>query len=245
MTQVKLDRIEGASARRTAEGWQVERTAYVSGLSGDSDQRMAQAITASGMPALRQAHPSIGGIFVTGLDATPAGPAAAVVRITYGPPNSSQLPEMGQPPQIDVGATLSQVQTSRDASGSPLIVALGSGPEAQSQVAQVSRFVPQTTVRYSRLETGSPGDKARNYVGKVNATTFFASDPGTWMCTGITGRSHDGGTTYEVTYDFQYNPDGWQPVIQYIDPLTGRPHPDASPVTATVYASINFQNLGL
>jgi len=242
---VKLDQMEGASTRRTLEGWEAQRTAYVSGLSGDYHQRMAQAISATGIPQLRQPHPAISSIFVTSIDAKPAGVDGAIVRIEYGTGSGKHLPSPGDPAMIEVGATLSQTSTHQTASGDPLEVSLGDDSESPRQIARVTKFIPQVTVRYSRLELSSPGSKARQYVGKINSEEVFGSDAGTWMCTAITGRSNDGGETYEVTYDFQYNPEGWQPVVTYIDPTTGRPHPDAESVTAQIYESIDFANLEL
>lgn len=238
---VKIDQIDGATTRRTLDGWEVQRVAYVSGLSGDYNQRMAQAISAEGIPQLRQVHPAIASIFVTAVDARPAGPSGAVVRISYGTPSSQQLPE--EPAQIEVGATLSQTTTYETISGDPIEVTLGEGEDAPTQIARVTKLIPQVTVRYSRLEEASPGDKARLYVGKINETEVFSSSVGTWMCTAIQGRSNDGGATYEVTYDFQYNADGWQPRVVYIDPSTGRPHVEAESTVAEIYESIDFTDL--
>jgi hypothetical protein len=242
---VKMDQIEGAAARRTLEGWEAQRVAYVSGLTGNFHQRMAQAIGAEGIPSLRQAHPSMTGIFVTTIDAQPAGVDGAMVRITYSSSNGQQLPAPGEPAQIEVGATLCQTTTTQDIAGNPLTVTLGDDEDAPTQIARVTRLAPQVTVRYSRLETSSPGSKARTFVGRINSTEVFGSEEGTWMCTAITGRSHDGGETYEVSYDFQYNPDGWQPAVVYLDPATGRPHPDAEPVVASIYEAVDFTDLEL
>lgn len=242
---VKMDQLQDASCRQTADGWELQRLAFVSGLSGSYAQRMAQAMTASGIPALREAHPNLPGVLVAELQASPAGDQAAMVRITYRSPDADFLPDLEDPPQIQVGSTLSQTTTSQDATGQPIEVTIGSGANTLTQIAQVRKLIPQTTVRYTRLEEASPGDKARNYVGKINSTAVFSSNPETWMCTGIHGRSDDGGQTYLVTYDFQYNPDGWQPKAVYIDPTTGRPHPDATPIQADIYNTIDFTNLDL
>lgn len=243
--EVKMDQLDGATTRHTANGWQVQRSAYVSGLSGDYHQRMAQAINANAIPRLRSVHPEISDLFVWSLDATPAGPSAAIVQITYGTHNVHHLTGLNQPALVEVGASLSQSVTYEDADGDPLVVTLGEGEDAPTQIAQVTKLLPQTTVRYSRLENTSPGSKAKSYVGKVNASTFYASAAGTWMCTAITGRSNDGGGTYEVTYDFQYCAEGWQPHVSYTDPATGRPHPDADVVTAHIYDTTNFDALEL
>ena len=38
---------------------------------------------------------------------------------------------------------------------------------------------------------------------------------------------------------------GWQPRAVYIDPTTGRPHPDAEESAVVVYESIDFTDLEL
>lgn len=243
--EVKLDQPDGATTRHTVHGWRVQRSAYVTGLSGDYHQRMAQAIGANGIPRLHTAHPEIAELFVWSLDATPAGPTAAIVQVTYGTNNAHHLTGLNRPALVEVGASLSQSVTYEDAEGEPLLVTLGEGEDAPSQIAQAVKLQPQTTLRYSRLEDANPASKARAYVGKVNAGSFESGSGGTWLCTCIAGRSNDGGATYEVTYDFQYNADNWQPVVVYVDPATGKPHPDATASVAMIYEAIDFGGLGL
>ena len=243
--KVQLDQPDGATTRQTVNGWRVQRTAYVTGLTGDYHQRMAQAIGANGIPDLHTAHPEIDDLFVWSLDATPAGPTAAIVQITYGTNNAHHLTGLNRPAVVEVGASLVQRVTYEDASGEPLLVTLGEGEDAPSQIAQAVKLSPQTTLRFNRLESTSPASKARTYVGKVNDSTFQTSGAGTWLCTAISGRSNDGGATYEVSYDFQYNADSWQPLVVYIDPASGKPHPDATASTAVIYDDVDFDGLEL
>lgn len=50
------------------------------------------------------------------------------------------------------------------------------------------------------------------YVDHVNSATFSGADPGTVKCADITATQEreNGQDYYKVTYQFEYNPDGWQ-----------------------------------
>jgi hypothetical protein len=76
---------------------------------------------------------------------------------------------------------------------------------------------------FSRREGFSPAFKSRNFVGRTNSGTWGGDPPGSWLCTRIEGVSDDGGQTFNVTYEFQYNIDTWLATVVFIDPDTGRP----------------------
>ena len=107
----------------------------------------------------------------------------------------------------------------------------------------------------------SPGDTSRTYVGTVNQAGWKV-DPSatarTWLCTAITGRSKDKGKTYEVAYEFAYRgsnlytSNGWDAVLYYTDPTTGKPPSGTSGTNgsngvkvAQIYVEKNFNALGL
>ena len=126
------------------------------------------------------------------------------------------------------------------------------------------QFQPTTTLTASRVESVSPGQKSKTYVGKVNSGTW-SLDPGClareWLCTGIDGSSNDRGSTWNVTYSFEYKPrivdddrlTGWDARVYYIDPDTGRPPSDCNSgdnkgegyKVVQIYDEINFNALGL
>lgn len=102
--------------------------------------------------------------------------------------------------------------------------------EPDVQLREAELISPQTILRVSRVESGSPDIKSRKFVGTVNSRSLGLKKSGrgndgprTWLCTRIDGTSNDGGETYNVTYEFQYNPFEWGFSAEWIDPKTGQP----------------------
>lgn len=129
------------------------------------------------------------------------------------------------------------------------------------QVRSANIVEPNVVLTVSRIETGSPDQKAREFVGTVNEKPLGgalkasklgvkgADPPGTWLCTRITGDTQDGGLTYSVQYEFQYNPNGWFFVAQYIDKKTGQPPfldlTGEETIAYDVYERKDFSALGI
>lgn len=83
-----------------------------------------------------------------------------------------------------------------------------------TQVHPVSRIKPSAVFRATeRIEGINPVLEAQDFVGVIDATEQ-------WLCTRVDARSEDGGATYLVTYEYQFNRDGWNPVVEWIDPET-------------------------
>ena len=105
------------------------------------------------------------------------------------------------------------------------------------------------------MQKGSPDQTARLFVGKVNSVHLGSDPPLSWMCTRIDGVSSDGGETYRVTFEFQYNSRLWMFTGEWIDPDTGLPVPknkyntdENAPLEKRffeVYDQIDFHVLGL
>lgn len=113
------------------------------------------------------------------------------------------------------------------------------------QAGVITIQVPFTTVSYSRAERGSPGSKAKLYVGKINKDRAFGDPPHFWLCTRIDGNSRDGGSIYDVVYEFQRNPDTWNPDLAFFDPELGGMIPGAAIENARIYHDISFRRLNL
>ncbi len=121
-----------------------------------------------------------------------------------------------------------------DEAGNPIIAAgsaniLGTELKTisveQKLTAQIT--VPQPILRIVRMQKGSPDQTARLFVGRVNSSFIGDDPPLSWMCTRIDGVSSDGGETYRVTFEFQYNSRLWLFTGDWIDPETDLPVPFA------------------
>lgn len=129
----------------------------------------------------------------------------------------------------------------------------------QYQGGDIDYQIPMMIFRYTRREPSDAyvGNKARQYVGTINELALFGDPndegsgdpPRTWLCSRIDGVSDDGGKTYNVTYEFQYNPETWDPVVVFVNPETGKPVPfpvwGESIRQVRVYRLANFFDLGL
>lgn len=259
------DVIDNPTGRFTLGGWTLERTFVVTGVAGEGHEKLIHALETSGVPKLGDAHPSANYTYLRESIPTAEDPDTVRIRLIYtNPANPSYRQEVDITGElIEVGGTLSQIQTNLDRNDAVMYVDYTypadypHNPDLQSKAAPtqgglVNKFVPQHTIVKSRLEYSSPSAIARDFVDTVNAAGWNL-DPsaavGTWLCTGIKGRSNDGGVSFIVTYSFQYRADTWATDVYWIDPHDG--HPPADLVAGTgkktyeLYNIMNFNLLGL
>jgi hypothetical protein len=257
MSTVKVDLIDG-SAKYTREGWEFQRKAIVYDLATTGEgaisahSRIAVAYThlVAAHPdcLVGQRHPSGVRSYLEEANLNAVDQDKVTFDLAYKPPEPNEFLE-GEQDEVEIGSSITQIETKKDATGALMIVEYGS--PAHQQAVTVNKSAPQTTISITRRENGSPGVKSRNYVGKVN-TSGWAKDPGaqarTWMCTSIVGRN-TGGNVYEVNYQFQYRPETWDHTEVYIDPETGRPPYDVVDGTGlktfVIYQTANFNALSL
>ena len=86
---------------------------------------------------------------------------------------------------------------------------------------------PNTVLRFSRREVGSPLNKSKQYRRTINKSPWQGGAAKTWLCTQLDGPNFAQGNTlvspglWNVTYSFEYDPDGWTQYPTYRDALTG------------------------
>jgi hypothetical protein len=240
---VKKNVLAGSGARKSLRyGWeQVPRAFLVTGLSDTTQavypSALAAATAADSTFALGQRHPTTGMTLCVAQDVefTPEGPHAVKVTMTYKRNESVDETTGGgetKPCEIEVGATLQQESTNVDVNGSVMQISYTPTGESMSvpYKGTVSVMRPRRTLTFSRTEATSPAYKASQYVGKVNSGSWpgieTAATAREYLCSGIVGRSNDGGESYAVTYTFEDSVDpsnSWDAFVYAIDPATGRP----------------------
>jgi len=263
-----IDIIDGTRGRLTVEGWELERVATVYGLTGTASAKILNATIVTGMPSLGDAHPGYSGAFLQEILPEALDDDTVKLRLIYRVPQLQRWqPSLDT---VEVGGTLSQVDTNKYISaqdGDDITRSLISVQYAYpsdyeySQALQsktvdqsglVSKLIPEHSLIITKLEYTNPSPIAKNYIGTVNSgpwTLDLTADARQWLCTGIIGRSDDGGTIYKTTYSFQYREDTWDVTVTFIDPYTGRPPPDVVDDTGVKtlkeYKEMNFNNLPL
>lgn len=164
----------------------------------------------------------------------------------------------------EYGSTMQTAQTNFDYSGNPLTVTYGEGAEEDTYLATVEVMAPQAFMRFTRrvLSTGlaAIATAAQDYVGTINSITWvLAGDAKQWLFSGIGARSHDGGSTFDVTYDFLHvsairqattaaAPEiTWDAAITYFDVENNRfpTDPDPTVLIKQIYPTYDFNNFNL
>lgn len=218
---------EGDDGLAVLEQWTVD------GLSGLEDAAAQYAaLTASGLPQRGEGHPYVPGVYVRHRRVTNKTHDACDIAITWTPRTGTSGTASETEPvimRLVSGSVLTTTEVDKD--GNPIVLqhTYTSGPKAGAtdQVGgAVEIEVPVQVFEGRRLESGSPRDKGRDYVGAVNATPFAGDPARTWKIDAIECDTRDGGLTYDVLYRASYNPDTWDSRAVYIDPDTGQRPPD-------------------
>lgn len=236
MPTLYKDMISGSKIVETEIGYIATRLMIIDGLSGPVDAMLWTALQFQQVPARNTFHPTLGGLVCYSREASPiAGqPTQALITLMYGQVNSKQFADNTKPCEISVGSTIQSAETNVDVNGDNLVVTYDvkdpttNQTVTKKQTGKVSIDIPQTVVRLTRREKGSPLQKSIAFVGTVNRDSFLGNAKACWLCTRIEGQTDDGGVTYMVTYEFQLADDNWNnQTIVYIDPTTNLMPEDA------------------
>lgn len=251
MAAVVTDLIRSASVSEDSSGVTATRVFQVSDLTGPAAARLANARAAAGVPRRGDTHPGIPDIRADVISVDPQDLTKAVVTVTYRALNG--LDVIGAAPVISVGTTLTTITSSRDVNGDQVIIPHtveefdGDGNltnvRQERQVGSFQKQIPTTVVVYERKEERPPVEAAERYVGRVgDIGPGRAIGPGgyTWLCTRVEGSTNDGGLTWDCKYEFQYAADGWAAVLDPIDPTTGQPYVNGTPVYVPIYRAAGF-----
>lgn len=231
---------EEASFTTDRNGPHFVQTAHVKGLRGSPAARLYYAAMAPGMPRYGNFHPVIPFLPVSRVHANliKGTTDQATVTINYGFPTGGDQYFINDPddetlPQLEVLTTVQPATTQFEIDPVTgvkkqilvdyILVDDETGLETpMTQVGSVEFMLPMETVRYMRRERDNPQEKTGNYVGRINSIGVFGDDPHMWLCSHLGGPSDDGGASFNVTYEFQKNPDSWDPFITPTDPVTGQ-----------------------
>ncbi len=206
------------------------------------------------MPQIGDAHPYIADLFLTRHSPSTVEDKTVEIRLRYERRDEQDNPEYAR---IDIGTSTNQDETNIDAATGDAMKVFKQGSSAprtdeEEQGGVVPINVPRSNIIYRRREEGSPGQKSKEFAGKVNSGIWSLDTTaviGNWLCTGINGVSVDGGKTYDVVYTFEFDENQWIARVFWIDPDTGKPNPDSTEGDGwedfQVYETKDFNELGL
>lgn len=161
--------------------------------------------------------------------------------VTYGPFDANQQPQnpIDWPLKITHGFAKFENVVEEDIDGNAI---LNSAEDYFDP--PVTRDDSRPVMRIARNEKTFDPAISYQFKDAVNKNSFFGADPGTVKCADIAADlvfNPDIGWFYSVSYDFEYNPDGWEKRIldqgmKYLDasgnksPVTEAGKPASSPV---------------
>jgi hypothetical protein len=252
---VVLDIVDGSRAEYSlSNGWTFTRIAKVTGVTGDGNARLASAIEATGMPSLGASHPVKAVAKLQKMSCAGESGEIYEVELYYAQRfggSESTYPALGEPPVVEVGSSLSQVESNLDYQGNIISVsytypndyydsrfAPGGVGKTLTQSVPVARLAPEGSLVFRLTELYSPESMIETYQGKLNSQEWRGKAEKTWLCSEISGFTSDLGASYKNRYVFQYRSDGWDTRVVFNSPDTGRPPHDLVEDTGTKLVQI-------
>jgi len=236
--------VDGVSMTRTSNGDVYTQVVRVEGLEGPYHSRLRLAMDRAGYHTLSKAkHPTIKGLVATQVQARMLSFDIAEVTATFEPPTPETMATDDR--LVEVGTVLVQKTTNTDADGAVITVDYtNSAGTKTTQVGTITKLAAQTTARATWTVNEGPLEDSKKFAGKVNSNKFLGGEPNTWLCTKYLGRSNDGGRTYHLEVECQYDEETWDATVVYVDTDTGEPPNDISDTngmtTVAVYKAVTF-----
>ena len=209
--------IDGATARQTAAGKEVDIGALITGLSGPPNVRLVNALDAPGVPPYSAQLPGVGGLFLAEKRITAITGSQANMILVYRAMSEAEKNGdlAGAITGIEISSTTTQETTDLDSDGEHLINDYRGHPDGQSWDFKIARETvnaeilrPQLVVRINQNLAAIPKTVAANFIGSVNADPWSGFPAFSWLCTSI--NAHEVSGLWRVVYEFMYRRETWR-----------------------------------
>lgn len=241
-----------------ADGWSLVRKFIVDGVEGNPHSIVSNAILAFGIPKPGTPHPSIPLVHVESISGRAIGSRQVEILANYKSLSFGETPQDEEDDIFNkkrISGTVQSVDTNffldkgkkklmtvtydwKDAGKSP------NGKVLDIQTGTVKKEVPSVVMAFSRIENESPFNKTLEFLAAINSVAWASGKKHQWLCTRIDSLTEDNGASWTVDYEFQFNPDGWDPDVSYVDPRTNKPPPDVEDKKEQPSALKRFQITG-
>jgi hypothetical protein len=260
---VVADIIERASASFETAGRRAIRSFQVTGLSGTASGLILDAIGATGIPAVGDAHPQDADLYAVSVAGEMTGPSSALVQVEYRTPAPRERLKLGIDDfEISWRSATKIERTVYDVNGDPMYnhyagdiwtydlstnersATSGSTYHIHHAVF-FDRPLPQAVLHVTAYRASISAADIAGLVGRVNDDTWYGGAAKTWLCLDVTADPDpDGG--YYVTYLLQYDPATWRHTDRITDQAGQEPPDIASDngiETWDVYETAEFDTL--
>ncbi len=103
----------------------------------------------------------------------------------------------------------------------------GLANQTRFQTGEITIMQPQIHYRVSvNAFVAKPWNLADDMIGKINFKPWMNKGRDEWMCMEVEWEAIFLGAKYAMQFEFQHNPDAWQPTAVFFDSRTGRPPPN-------------------
>lgn len=243
--QVKIDSVEILNAQeKLGVVVHLEKKIHVSGLSYMDHTILWQALAQVGIPAVMSSLTAYPSLVLTERNTALVDSDKVDITLVYehfmNVEQDADNPLDGYSIYGDIKASTQQVTTNKNLAGEMILVKhtyssdpaddnydpeLGDGIEKQ-QTGEIQVFSPMATASYKFIKkTNTPWLIRAALEGMLNLNAWNGAIR-SWLCTAVNFTLHDltgPVRTYKFSVEFQYNPDGWDPTVVFIDSRTGRP----------------------
>jgi len=218
------------------------RVAQVSGISADNWDILSDALDASGLPQygdhlVDQVSSTAYGMVLVERNPTVIDKDRVRVELVYE--NCVDLEQDLDDPFTgyalgEVRCNIQQKSSNLDLDGDQVTVSHtypdddpNHPDETLTQGGEFQYYEPQRTIHIRGIKaTRTPWLLANSIVGKVNKRFWAGEYARAWLCTACSWKpaSVSGGVVrHFMDFEFQHDPDTWDPTVVFIDDVTGKP----------------------
>lgn len=217
MSAINIQR--SARGGRDANGYNAVIEVLLSGLGGDPERRIFDALNHPDVPSYGEQHPVYPGIQVVSQEAEAVDVKTIRVVSTYRVPSEDELTESddGGSVELAIDSSVASESTSEDADGNTVvnfysgIPGVAGSPTAIFSTREVAEFEylrPQLSVRAVRFFNSMPVVFSTDLIATVNADPWSGFPAGTWLVSGIRSEPQSG--RWRTTIELTYRRDGWK-----------------------------------
>ena len=235
------DLIGGTVSESLDGGITATRIFIVTGVTGESQNRMRTAIELDEIPKLKELHPAYAvKVKVSSKDARALSNGQVEVIVNYAEIIDEESSKISLGSTVQLERTNFSFKTKKNKNkkktkrNQQIILKHKfdegtDGERTETQTAEVDTQEPNATIVFNNKRTFGLNIIIGIFeiVGRINGGKFITTgDDRQWLCTSITAESNDSGKNFDLTYEFQHKKEGWDPTVIFIDPRTDRPVED-------------------
>jgi len=257
----RVERVDLLEAReRHGTAVRVVLRSRVVGLTDTTYATLFTALAVSGIPSVGSLLAGAPHLTLAERNPKLVNKGTVDVDLVYEPFNDEGQNMDNPPNSVMTGvlrASVSQVTTNLDKDGEAVSLTHtwpSDDPDhpgrTDVQGGEFQVFVPQKTFVVQGIKTSSrPWVISNKIIGSVNNGFFAGERAHEWLCTSAGWEIVDASSPnrYHMTFEFQHNPDTWNPQVVFIDNRTGKPPVDLVEgdgfKTVRVHDEENFESI--